>query len=125
MHFLPNTDPCKVRIGQFYGIEIDHFAASVARASLWIAGCQLIQQTAKVLHCVIDPLPLDKNNYVVCADALLTDWNDVLKRKATTETYIIGNPPFQGSKKMNDEQKRSLQIAMPNRLPDKTKLWDK
>lgn len=123
--FLPNTDPCKVRIGQFYGIEIDHFAASVARASLWIAGCQLIQQTAKVLHCVIDPLPLDKNNYVVCADALLTDWNDVLKRKATTETYIIGNPPFQGSKKMNDEQKRSLQIAMPNRLPDKTKLWDK
>jgi len=122
---IPNTDPCKVRMGQFYGIEIDHFAASVARASLWIAGCQLIQQTAKVLHCAIDPLPLDKNNYVVCADALLTDWNDVLKRKSTTETYIIGNPPFQGAKKMNDEQKKSLQIAMPSRLPDKTKLWDK
>ena len=122
---IPNTDPCKVRMGQFYGIEIDHFAASVARASLWIAGCQLIQQTAKVLHCAIDPLPLDKNNYVVCADALLTDWNDVLKRKSTTETFIIGNPPFQGAKKMNDEQKKSLQIAMPSRLPDKTKLWDK
>ena len=122
---LPNADPCRVRMGQFFGIEIDHFAASVARASLWIAGCQLIQQTAKVLHCSIDPLPLDKNNYVVCADALLTDWNDVLKRKTTTETYIIGNPPFQGAKKMNDEQKKSLQIAMPSRLPDKTKLWDK
>jgi len=122
---MPNTDPCKVRMGQFYGIEIDHFAASVARASLWIAGCQLIQQTAKVLHCAIDPLPLDKNNYVVCADALLTDWNEVLKRKATTETYIIGNPPFQGAKKMNDEQKKSLLYAMPSRLPDNTKLWDK
>ena len=122
---LPNTDPSRVRMGQFYGIEIDHFAASVARASLWIAGCQLIQQTAKVLHCAIDPLPLDRNNYVVCADALLTDWNEVLKRKATTETYIIGNPPFQGAKKMNDEQKENLRIAMPSRLPDGKKLWDK
>ena len=122
---LPNTDPCRVRMGQFFGIEIDHFAASVARASLWIAGCQLIQQTSKVLHCAIDPLPLDKNNYVYCADALLTDWNDVLKRKATTETYIIGNPPFQGAKKMNDEQKKNLLYAMPSRLPDNTKLWDK
>ena len=112
-------------MGHLFGIEIDHFAASVARASLWIAGCQLIQQTAKVLHCAIEPLPLDKNNYVICDDALLADWNDVLKRKATTETYIIGNPPFQGAKKMNDEQKRSLLYAMPSRLPDKTKLWDK
>ena len=122
---LPNTDPCKVRMGQFFGIEIDHFAASVARASLWIAGCQLIQQTAKVLHCALDLLPLDKNNYIQHADALLVDWNDVLKRKATTETYIIGNPPFQGAKKMNDEQKQSLKKAMPSRLPNGTKLWDK
>ena len=122
---MENQDPCKVRMGQFFGIEIDHFAASVARASLWIAACQLIQETKKVLHCSIDPLPLEKNNYVVCADALLTDWDDVLKRKATTETYIIGNPPFQGAKKMNDEQKKSLLYAMPSRLPDKTKLWDK
>ena len=122
---LPNSDPCRVRMGQFFGIEIDHFAASVARASLWIAGCQLIQQTAKVLHCAIDPLPLDKNNYVVCADALLVDWNDVLKRKTTTETYIIGNPPFLGAKKLNVEQKTNLLTAMPNKLPDGKNLWDK
>ena len=122
---LGNTDPCRVSMSQFYGIEIDHFAASVARASLWIACCQLIQQTAKVLHCQTDPLPLDRNNYVTCGDALLTDWDTVLKRKATTETYIVGNPPFQGAKKMNKEQKQSMIHAMPSRLPDKTKLWDK
>ena len=122
---LPNTDPCRVRMGQFFGIEIDHFAASVARASLWIAACQLIQQTAKVLHCAIDPLPLDKNNYVVCADALLVDWNDILKRKSTTETYIIGNPPFLGAKKLNEEQKNNLLTAMPSKLPDGKNLWDK
>ena len=122
---LGNTAPCLLSLGQFFGIEIDHFAASVARTSLWIAACQMIQQTAKVLHCQIDPLPLERNNYVTQGDALLTDWEDVLKRKATTETYIIGNPPFQGAKRMNAEQKASLWKAMPSRLPDKTKLWDK
>ena len=83
---MANTDPCRVRIGQFYGIEIDHFAASVARASLWIAGCQLIQQTAKVLHCSINPLPLDKNNYVVCSDALLADWEELTETLRTIFT---------------------------------------
>jgi len=106
---LPNTDPCKVRMGQFYGIEIDHFAASVARASLWIAGCQLIQQTAKVLHCAIDPLPLDKNNYIVHGDALETDWETVLKPNRNHPTYIIGNPPFKGArggKDLKEEKER-------------------
>ena len=122
---MENQDPCKVRMGQFFGIEIDHFAASVARASLWIAECQLIQETKKVLHCNIDPLPLEKNTNVIQADALLVDWNEVLKRKSTTETYIIGNPPFQGSKKMNPQQRASLNYAMPSKLSDGTKLWDK
>lgn len=122
---MENQDPCKVRMGQFFGIEIDHFAASVARASLWIAECQLIQETKKVLHCNIDPLPLEKNTNVMQADALLVDWNEVLKRKSTTETYIIGNPPFQGSKKKAKEQTQSMLIAMPSRLPDGKKLWEK
>ena len=122
---MENQDPCKVRMGQFFGIEIDHFAASVARASLWIAECQLIQETRKVLHCNIDPLPLEKNTNIIQADALLVDWDNVLKRKSTTETYIIGNPPFQGAKKMTPQQRASLNDAMPSKLPDGTKLWDK
>ncbi len=126
---MPNTDPCKVRMGQFFGIEIDHFAASVARASLWIAGCQLIQQTAKVLHCDIDPLPLDKNNYVVCADALVTDWEELLKPNRNHPTFIIGNPPFKGARGGNDtkeekERKKVLMQAVMNELNDKGKpVW--
>lgn len=126
---LPNTDPCRVRMGQFYGIEIDHFAASVARASLWIAGCQLIQQTAKVLHCAIDPLPLDKNNYVVNADALEADWETILKPQKNRPTFIIGNPPFKGARGGNDtkeekERKKSLMQAVMNELNDKGKpVW--
>lgn len=118
---MANTDPCRVRIGQFYGIEIDHFAASVARASLWIAGCQLIQQTAKVLHCSINPLPLDKNNYVVCSDALLADWEELLKPNRNHPTFVIGNPPFKGARGGSDtkeekEHKKTLMQAVMNEL---------
>ncbi|MBO5579526.1 MAG: methylase [Prevotella sp.] len=117
-----NTDPCKVGINQFFGIEIDHFAASVARASMWIASCQLLQDTEKVLHYSIDPLPLEKNDNILCADALTEDWGNLLKRKSNSPTYIISNPPFQGYSKMTKAQRASILSAMPKKI-GKTKVW--
>ncbi len=118
-----NIDPCKVGINQFFGIEIDHFAASVARASLWIAGCQLLQETEKVLHCSLPLLPLEKNNNILCADALLADWSNLVKRKAASPTYIISNPPFQGYSKMTKVQRRSILSVMPKKI-GKAKVWN-
>ena len=126
---MENQDPCKVRMGQFFGIEIDHFAASVARASLWIAECQLIQETKKVLHCNIDPLPLEKNTNVMQADALLIDWNEVFRPNKNNPTYIIGNPPFKGARGGNDtkeetERKKALLHAVMSDLDAKGKpVW--
>lgn len=117
-----NTDPCKVGIKQFFGIEIDHFAASVARASLWIAACQQLQETEKILHCSLAPLPLERNNNILCADALRTDWTKLVKRKATSLTYIISNPPFQGYSKMTNVQKASIKNAMSSKSGRK-KVW--
>ena len=117
------TDPCMVNINQFFGIELDHFAASVARASMWIAACQMMQETKKVLHCSLDPLPLDKNDNILCADALRTNWGNLVKRRATSPTYIISNPPFQGYSKMTPEQKSSIKIAMPTKIGNK-KVWN-
>ena len=116
------TDPCMVHINQFYGIEIDHFAASVARASMWIAECQMLQETEKVLHWELEPLPLEKNDNILCDDALLTDWGTLVKRRTTSPTYIISNPPFQGYSKMTKEQKASLNCAMPKKIGSK-KVW--
>ncbi len=119
---IDTTDPCMVNINQFFGIEIDHFAASVARTSLWIAACQLRQETEKVLHYSHDPLPLEKNDNILCADALTTDWGKLVKRKAMSPTYIISNPPFQGYSKMTTIQKSSISIAMPSKIGNK-KVW--
>lgn len=117
-----NTDPCKVSIKQFFGIEIDHFAASVARASLWIAACQMLQEAEKVLHCSLPILPLEKNDNILCEDALMADWSKLVKRKSTSPTYIIGNPPFQGYSKMTKEQKSSVKAAMPKKIR-RNKVW--
>ena len=116
------NDPCKVGINQFFGIEIDHFAASVARASLWIAACQLLQETEKILHCSLPLLPLEKNDNILCGDALVTDWGNLVKRRTTSPTYIISNPPFQGYSKMTIAQRASINAAMPKKI-GKNKVW--
>lgn len=122
--YTSNVDPCKVQISQFYGIEIDDFAASVAKASLWIAECQMLQKTEEVLECRLEMLPLPKNANIACVDALTANWNELLRRSSNTPTYIIGNPPFQGSKKMTEAQRESMLAAMPDKISGK-RVWDK
>lgn len=122
--YTSNVDPCKVQISQFFGIEIDDFAASVAKASLWIAECQMLQKTEEVLECRLEMLPLPKNANISCEDALTADWNEIFKRKVSAPTYIIGNPPFQGNKKMTASQRESMLTAMPDKVGGK-RVWDK
>ena len=122
--YTSNVDPCRVQISQFFGIEIDDFAAAVAKASLWIAECQMLQKTEEVLECRLEMLPLPKNANIACVDALTTDWNQVFIRTSNAPTYIIGNPPFQGSKKMTEAQRESMLTAMPDRMGGK-RLWDR
>ena len=127
---IETTDPCKVHMGQFFGIEVDHFAASVARTSLWIAECQLMRKTEEVLHCSLNLLPLETNNNIRCADALSTDWNDVLRRKPGATIYIIGNPPFKGarggsdSKEEKERKKAAMRTVMGDTDHSGKPVWD-
>lgn len=122
--YTGNVDPCNVQISQFFGIEIDDFAANVAKAALWIAKCQMLQKTEEVLKCSLDILPLPKNANIFQCDALTVDWDVVVKRTVNAPTYIIGNPPFQGNKKMTEEQKKSMLAAMPDKIGNR-KVWEK
>ena len=98
------TDPIKVSIGQFYGIEINDFAVTVARTALWIAENQMLQETESILVMHIDFLPLKSYPNIHEGNALRMNWEDVIKNSAVK--YIIGNPPFIGSYRLNDEQKQ-------------------
>ena len=99
-------DPVRVNIAQFYGIEINDFACSVAQTALWIAESQMLQETDEIVGYSIDPLPLKTYTNIREGNALRLDWNEVVP--ASQLNYIMGNPPFVGARWMSKLQKEEL-----------------
>lgn len=92
-----------VSLRNFHGIELEDFACCVARTALWIAEKQADADTAKVTQRVYQELPLTDYEGIVNANALRIDWNSVVP--ADEVDYVLGNPPFIGSSRLNDLQK--------------------
>ena len=100
------TSPIQVSISQFYGIEINDFAVTVAKTALWIAESQMMKETEDVVLMPLDFLPLKTNANIVEGNALQIDWNKVITRERLS--YIMGNPPFVGKKEQTEAQKKEL-----------------
>ena len=100
------TYSVKVSIGQFYGIEINDFAVTVAKTALWISEEQMIRETQEIIHSKIDFLPLKSYANIVQGNALKIKWEDVVPPEKLR--YIIGNPPFVGYMYQTTEQKKDL-----------------
>ena len=100
------TDPIRVSIGQFYGIEINDFAVTVAKTALWIAESQMMQETEKLVRHTLDFLPLRSYANIVEGNALRMDWESVVPKSRLN--YIMGNPPFVGARLMGSEQKADV-----------------
>lgn len=92
----------KVSIQQFYGIEINDFAVTVAKTALWIAEAQMMQETLSFADINVAFLPLKSYTNIVEGNALRIDWNDVLP--ADKCTYLMSNPPFIGRRYRTSEQ---------------------
>ena len=103
---LDFTGIIKVSIGQFYGIEINDFAVTVAKTALWIAESQMMKETEIIAHINLDFLPLKSYANIVEGNALTTDWETVVPKDKLN--YIMGNPPFVGARMMNKAQKDDL-----------------
>ena len=101
-----NINPIKVSIGQFYGIEINDFAVTVAKTALWIAESQMMHETEEILRMNLDFLPLKSYTNIIEGNALRIDWNDVVDKNELN--YIMGNPPFIGARLMNENQKEDI-----------------
>ena len=96
----------KVSIGQFYGIEINDFAVTVAKTALWIAESQMMKETEVIAHINLDFLPLKSYANIVEGNALRIDWETVVPKDKLN--YIMGNPPFVGYSLQTTEQKQDI-----------------
>lgn len=93
--YSASESPIQVSISQFYGIEINDFAVTVAKTALWIAESQMMKETEKILLVPLEFLPLKTNAYIVEGNALRVDWESVVSKGNLH--YIMGNPPWQSN----------------------------
>lgn len=105
------TNPIQVSIGQFYGIELNDFAVSVAKTALWIAESQMMKETEDIVRLSLDFLPLKSYANIIEGNALRMDWESVVPKGKLH--YIMGNPPFVGARMMNTAQKEDLNSVFP------------
>ena len=104
-------NPIRVSIGQFYGIEINDFAVTVAKTALWIAESQMMRETEAIVRHELDFLPLKTNAHIVEGNALRLDWESVVPKGQLR--YIMGNPPFVGGMMMTPAQREDLVASFP------------
>ena len=102
----------RIKLSQFSGIELDEFAHEVAYLSLYIAQHQMnVEMTAALADYQPHILPLQEAGNIVCDNALRIDWGEVVGNDDGDEVYVMGNPPYIGSKKQNDYQKNDMDFV--------------
>ena len=99
-------NPIQVSIGQFYGIEINDFAVTVAKTALWIAESQMMKETEEIVLMHLEFLPLKSYTNIIEGNALQINWEDTVPKYKLS--YIMGNPPFVGYSLQSKEQKNDI-----------------
>ena len=116
-----------IHLSNFYGIEINHFSAEIGKLSLWLAQHQMNVEFFKEFGNTNPTLPLQDSGNIVYGNAAQIDWETVCPKNEDDEIYIIGNPPFTGSRNQTNEQKYDLQKAFTKDFGklDYVSLWYK
>ena len=88
-----------IQLTQFYGIELDEYAQETAILSLWLAEHQMNKEFEDRFHIHVDALPLRSSGNIVKGNACGLNWNTVCPHTPDDEVYIMGNPPYLGSRR--------------------------
>lgn len=104
----------RVQLSQFYGIELDDFAHEIARLALWLAEHQMNKVFFDVFGFTSPTLPLKEAGHIWHGNACRLNWEEVCPKVEGAEIYIMGNPPYLGSRKQNQDHKSDLAIVFKN-----------
>ena len=96
----------KIQVDQFYGIEYEEFPARIAEVAMWLIDHQMNMLISAEFGHYYVRLPLKKAANIVHGDALAVDWADIVQPNQLN--YILGNPPFIGSKMMTAHQRQQV-----------------
>lgn len=100
------VDIIKVDVDQFFGIEYDEFAARIAEVALWLIDHQMNLKISEEFGQYFARLPLKKSAKILNTNALQTDWKELIQPKKLS--FILGNPPFVGSKLLDKTQRQDM-----------------
>jgi len=101
-----------ISLTQFHGIELDEFAHETATLSLWLAEHQMNKAFESRFQTHVDALPLRRSGNIVHGNACRVDWKTVCPHTPDEEVYVMGNPPYLGSRNQNDSQKEDLDLSV-------------
>lgn len=121
-----------LNVDRFYGIEIEEFPAQIAQVAMWLMDHQMNQRISAAFGEYMVRIPLRASATILCANALATDWQGLLdsavmpgpasrrdgldpasREAALRYDYILGNPPFIGSKLMTPDMRADLLAVFP------------
>ncbi len=98
----------EIKLSQFYGIEIDDFAHEIAILALWLAEHQMNVKFKEMFGDCRPSLPLKEGGNIVCDNATRANWEEVCPKRDGDEIYILGNPPYLGSKVQDKSHKSDM-----------------
>ncbi len=104
--FLDIHTELTIDVDQFHGIEIEEFPAQIAQVALWLVDHQMNQRVSEEFGMYFARIPLTSSPHIVNANALRIDWNQVIASERLG--YILGNPPFVGSKFLSESQRADV-----------------
>ena len=96
----------KIGVEQFYGIEYEDFPCQIAQVGMWLMDHQMNLRISEQFGLYYARLPLSQSATIVQGNALKLDWDDIVNKYELS--YILGNPPFNGARTMNQEQKEDM-----------------
>jgi len=110
--FLDISQILWIDVDQFNGIEYEEFPARIAEVAMWLIDHQMNMLVSSEFGQYFVRLPLKKSAKIVHADALETDWENLVSKNELS--FIIGNPPFIGSNIMSQNQRDAIVRELDN-----------
>lgn len=104
--------PTGIHLNNFYGIEIDDFACEIGKLALWITEHQMHIEAEEKFGYRQPTLPLQETGKIICGNATRLDWNTVCPISPMDEVYVLGNPPYIGSKNQTKIQKLEMKEVL-------------